>query len=81
MSAGHGGALLAGGGEDTGADEKDPDDDGVGEEVDITVCDDEIDVVTLEDESEPGVEPSDDVQPASRPNARQRETAPKGLIH
>ena len=64
-SAGHGGALLVGGAEDRDVGEGDADDDGVGEEVDVTVGDDEIDVVTLEDESEPGVEPSDDVQPAS----------------
>ena len=36
----------------------------------------EIDVVTLEDESEPGVEPSDDVQPASRPKVS-KETQPQ----
>ena len=64
-----------------GVDVSDDDDDGVGEEVDVTVGETTIDVVTLEDESEPGVEPSDDVQPASRPNAIQRKTAPKGLIH
>ena len=73
--------VLVGDVGEGGGDDGDADDDGLGEEVNITVCDDEIDVVTLVDESEPGVEPSDDVQPASRPNARQRDSAPKGLIH
>jgi len=64
----------------SGVDVSDDDDDGVGEEVDVTVGDTVVEVVTLEDESEPGVEPSDDVQPASRPKARQRDATPKGVI-